>query len=150
MRLPFSILTVLLVGFEVAPGPAQSTSSNDMPSAEVTGEVNLLQGKSGHPADASRVVVWLTPLEPLQKSHSFDKGHYRLIQRNKHFEPSLLVVPVGSVVDFPNFDPWFHNVFSFSIAASASTLASTRLAPNVRSNSIVPVPPFYSAISTRK
>jgi hypothetical protein len=24
----------------------------------------------------------------------------------------LLVVPVGSVVDFPNADPWFHNVFS--------------------------------------
>jgi Polysaccharide lyase family 4, domain II len=24
----------------------------------------------------------------------------------------LLVIPVGSVVDFPNADPWFHNVFS--------------------------------------
>jgi hypothetical protein len=24
----------------------------------------------------------------------------------------LLVVPVGSIVDFPNLDPWFHNVFS--------------------------------------
>jgi hypothetical protein len=24
----------------------------------------------------------------------------------------LLVVPVGSSVDFPNLDPWFHNVFS--------------------------------------
>jgi hypothetical protein len=34
------------------------------------------------------------------------------VQHNKRFEPSLLVVPVGSVVDFPNYDPWFHNVFS--------------------------------------
>ena len=34
------------------------------------------------------------------------------MQRNKRFEPNLLVIPVGSIVDFPNADPWFHNVFS--------------------------------------
>jgi hypothetical protein len=28
------------------------------------------------------------------------------------FSPHLLVVPVGSVVAFPNADPFFHNVFS--------------------------------------
>jgi hypothetical protein len=28
------------------------------------------------------------------------------------FAPHLLVVPVGSVVGFPNEDPFFHNVFS--------------------------------------
>ena len=28
------------------------------------------------------------------------------------FDPHLLVVPVGSVVSFPNRDPFFHNVFS--------------------------------------
>ncbi len=34
---------------------------------------------------------------------------------NRHHKQSRvesLVVPVGSVVDFPNYDPWFHNVFS--------------------------------------
>lgn len=36
----------------------------------------------------------------------------RLVQRNKSFEPHVLVVPVGSVVEFPNQDPFFHNVFS--------------------------------------
>ncbi len=36
----------------------------------------------------------------------------RLVQRNKSFEPHVLVVPVGSVVEFPNRDPFFHNVFS--------------------------------------
>lgn len=113
MRLHFLILTVLLAAFVVAPGPAQSSNSNDRGSSEVTGDVNLVQGKFGHTGDASRVVVWMTSLEPVQKIHSAnDKGRYRLIQRNKHFEPSLLVVPVGSVVDFPNLDPWFHNVFS--------------------------------------
>jgi hypothetical protein len=35
-----------------------------------------------------------------------------MLQHNKRFEPRLLVIPVGSIVDFPNEDPWFHNVFS--------------------------------------
>lgn len=35
-------------------------------------------------------------------------------QRNRTFAPHVLVVPLGSVVIFPNFDPVFHNVFSAS------------------------------------
>jgi plastocyanin len=57
--------------------------------------------------------VWLAPLDALQRVRAAsEKAHFRLVQRNKRFEPSLLVIPVGSVVDFPNADPWFHNVFS--------------------------------------
>jgi plastocyanin len=37
-------------------------------------------------------------------------------QRNSRFEPDLAIVPVGSTVEFPNFDPIFHNVFSLSNA----------------------------------
>jgi hypothetical protein len=39
-------------------------------------------------------------------------GHYRLVQKDKTFTPHLLVIPTGSSVDFPNLDPFFHNVFS--------------------------------------
>jgi hypothetical protein len=35
-----------------------------------------------------------------------------MLQKDKHFQPELLVIPVGTYVDFPNLDPWFHNVFS--------------------------------------
>jgi plastocyanin len=35
-------------------------------------------------------------------------------QRNSRFDPELVVIPVGSTVQFPNFDPIFHNVFSLS------------------------------------
>ncbi len=35
-----------------------------------------------------------------------------LRQRNKAFEPHLLAITKGSTVEFPNLDPWFHNVFS--------------------------------------
>lgn len=49
--------------------------------------------------------VELTPPTPSQKNP-------RLVQKNKSFEPHLLVVPAGSMVEFPNRDPFFHNVFS--------------------------------------
>jgi plastocyanin len=61
------------------------------------------------------VVVWLTPVggaQPRPASQVVPTQHPRLTQRNKSFEPHLLVVPVGSVVEFPNRDPFFHNVFS--------------------------------------
>lgn len=37
-------------------------------------------------------------------------------QHNSRFEPDLVVIPVGSTVQFPNGDPIFHNVFSLSAA----------------------------------
>jgi hypothetical protein len=36
----------------------------------------------------------------------------QLVQKDKMFHPSLLVIPVGGKVEFPNHDPFFHNVFS--------------------------------------
>jgi plastocyanin len=39
-------------------------------------------------------------------------------QRDRRFAPDLVVIPAGSSVSFPNFDPIFHNVFSLSKAKS--------------------------------
>jgi len=61
----------------------------------------------------SDVVVWLTPLQPqTSKPATQSPGQYRLLQRDKQFSPHLLVVQTGSSVEFPNEDPFFHNVFS--------------------------------------
>ncbi|GMV07032.1 MAG: hypothetical protein AMXMBFR53_33070 [Gemmatimonadota bacterium] len=38
-------------------------------------------------------------------------------QRDTAFVPAALVVPVGTTVRFPNGDPFFHNVFSYSSPA---------------------------------
>jgi plastocyanin len=65
--------------------------------------------------DASEVVVWLVPVDApagVSSPASSTGKRQQLIQKNKTFQPHLLVVPVGSVVDFPNRDPFFHNVFS--------------------------------------
>lgn len=39
-----------------------------------------------------------------------------MAQQDTAFAPPLLVVPMGSAVEFPNRDPFFHNVFSYSSA----------------------------------
>jgi len=64
--------------------------------------------------DFSNVVVWLSPPDktPPSSVPSAPASAPRLIQRNKNFEPHLLVVEVGTVVQFPNKDPFFHNIFS--------------------------------------
>jgi plastocyanin len=38
----------------------------------------------------------------------------RLSQQDTSFRPPVLVIPAGTSVDFPNRDPFFHNVFSYS------------------------------------
>lgn len=61
--------------------------------------------------DYSKVVVWLTPTAVMHHPAPVPAGA-RLTQKDKRFIPELLVVPVGSSVEFPNRDPFFHNVFS--------------------------------------
>ena len=41
-----------------------------------------------------------------------------LRQQNETFVPHVLAITKGSTVDFPNDDPFFHNVFSLSSAAA--------------------------------
>jgi plastocyanin len=59
-------------------------------------------------------VIWLTPVTPSAAVWT-PKVHpdtFRLEQKNKEFIPHILVVPTGSMIAFPNLDPFFHNVFS--------------------------------------
>jgi len=77
---------------------------------QVTGKVRVA-GEHGPRVDSSGVVVWLQPLDAPQPRPQEQKT-YRLTQKDKHFSPHLLVVPVGASVEFPNKDPFFHNVFS--------------------------------------
>jgi plastocyanin len=81
--------------------------------ATLTARVELT--KNGRPVkDASNAVVWLTPLgisrftPPRQNPAQIPQ----LVQKNKSFHPSIVVIPVGGKVEFPNHDPFFHNVFS--------------------------------------
>jgi plastocyanin len=89
----------------------------DLGAQTVTVKGHITLETSGvHAADKSSAVIWLNPLnhrsELLNISDAPAPAHFRLMQRDKKFIPHVLVVPVGAVVDFPNDDPFFHNVFS--------------------------------------
>jgi plastocyanin len=79
----------------------------------VTGRIELVRDGIAQRQDSSDAVVWLTPLgdsgEPQAAAGS---PQQQLVQKNKSFLPHVLVVRVGVPVEFPNKDPFFHNVFS--------------------------------------
>jgi plastocyanin len=84
----------------------------------VTGQVNLRTEESKQKRKEPRgdVVIWLTPLDDRSSlRHVSEQDSVRpprLVQKDKRFDPHLLVIPAGTAVEFPNHDPFFHNVFS--------------------------------------
>jgi plastocyanin len=68
--------------------------------------------QAGHMRTQPPAAIWLTPLHATSIAAPASGKTFTLLQKNKQFSPHLLIVPVGSVVRFPNADPFFHNVFS--------------------------------------
>lgn len=87
--------------------------SNATPPAIPNAELRL-QITSSSPGKRRAVpaVLWLKPVAGTPSFRFTPSGTYRLLQKNRTFIPHLLVIPLGSVVRFPNADPFFHNVFS--------------------------------------
>jgi hypothetical protein len=81
--------------------------------ATVRGTISL-SGPNGEARSArdTGIVVWLSPLPGTSRPPARQLQRPSIVQRNKRFETRLLVVQAGTVVDFPNEDPFFHNVFS--------------------------------------
>jgi plastocyanin len=96
---------------------AQATTTTVRGRVEVIGAGGA--GKTRHGAIPG-TVVWMTPMTGASgeattatpSSPANPPANPRLVQKNKSFEPHILVVPSGSMVEFPNHDPFFHNVFS--------------------------------------
>jgi plastocyanin len=97
----FSSLTALVAATNIVAG-------------SVSGRVELRDSRDAavrKHMDYSGVVVWLEPVAgslPPPPSGVAAK----MIQKDKTFTPHVLAIRAGSSVDFPNFDPIFHNAFS--------------------------------------
>lgn len=79
----------------------------------VTGSVELVASRDSavrSRRDYSGVVVWLRPLTVDGARNPVKRA--RMVQKDKRFEPHVLTIQTGTTVDFPNFDPIFHNAFS--------------------------------------
>jgi plastocyanin len=91
-----------------------SAQAQDM---TVTGTISVVRANvSSGKTSSGNGVVWLKPVTSgtgRSADRSTPRGrHFRIVQQHKRFDPHVLAVPVGSIVDFPNLDPFFHNVFS--------------------------------------
>lgn len=113
-RAPFA---ALLMGIMLAgSAPAQTTAD-----VGVRFTVKSADGELVAPSANAPVVVWLSPTGPSTAGANGQTDlsvrprtgkSFQMVQKDKMFQPHLLVVPTGSLVAFPNRDPFFHNVFS--------------------------------------
>ncbi|HEY5954242.1 MAG TPA: methylamine utilization protein [Terrimicrobiaceae bacterium] len=77
----------------------------------LAGDVQILvRDQAGRPIEGA--IVWAEvarekPPPPVQTE---------IVQKNRQFIPPVIVIPVGSVVRFPNWDNVQHHVYSFSSA----------------------------------
>jgi plastocyanin len=128
---PHAVAGVLALALLTAPGnPALATTVTGVVTrapapAPRTAGPDRYRGRAASPEEESRPtsvpcacnpgefsVVWLTganlprptlPAKPPTMS-----------QKDRLFVPAVLAIPVGATVEFPNEDPFFHNVFSYS------------------------------------
>jgi plastocyanin len=81
--------------------------------ATLSGQVEIADSREASVSkqkDYSGVIVWLE--QKTASALSTKPGNFTMVQKNKRFSPHVLVIPVGSTVNFPNSDPIFHNAFS--------------------------------------
>jgi plastocyanin len=86
----------------------------------IDGSVLLVDSRSAavrRHKDFSGVVLWLEAangggLRVKDTAPAKVSRRIQMAQKDKHFLPHVLAIPVGAVVDFPNFDPIFHSAFS--------------------------------------
>ena len=95
--------------FSVATIATMSVVASQGIAATLSGTVAIIERDGGR-GDPSGAVVWIQgapggPPAPRRAS---------IPMQRKAFDPSLVAVPVGSTVSFPNADPILHNVFSVS------------------------------------
>lgn len=66
-------------------------------------------------SDSSNIVIWLkllNPTAPGVPAPAAGRPMPQVAQSNKSFDPHVLVIEAGTPVQFPNKDPFLHNVFS--------------------------------------
>jgi len=82
--------------------------------AIVTGSVEITNSRDAarRNKDYSGVVLWLERMDRTTPLPEPAPRRAQMVQKDHHFQPHVVAVPVGSTVEFPNRDPIYHNAFS--------------------------------------
>ncbi len=95
-------------------GAALGVFASEAPSnGRVTGQLTLLERNGGGPNDMATAIVFLQALD----AHADDdrgsvSTEATIAMRGREFVPHIAVIRRGGTVQFPNADPFSHNVFS--------------------------------------
>ena len=71
---------------------------------------------SSNTSETSNVVVFIKDAPP--RRETLPALRATIAQKDEEFVPRVVAITSGSTVEFPNFDPYFHNVFSLSRSAN--------------------------------
>ncbi len=96
----FSAVVVVGLGIGVSPALAQGT---------VAGRVSIQEKPGEKTSDFANTVIYL---EPKSGPARVSEGKAQMAINGRNFAPRVRVVTTGSTVDYPNQDPFTHNVFS--------------------------------------
>ena len=114
---PERITTALTTLPKTTPAqPKEAVGGSEADEPDAVPQRGSLSG-SLHTAATAEAPITVITLTPTKGKYKARHAKHRIIeQRERQFAPRVMVVPVGSTVTFPNFDPVFHNVFSLSPA----------------------------------
>lgn len=112
MRIGSSLILIAAVAGAMLAGGVRRADAQERLDVAARLEAPGAKGAARKAMEHPPAVIWLTPLDGQPVPPPDADRKYTLLQKNKEFSPHLLVVPVGSKVQFPNADPFFHNVFS--------------------------------------
>ncbi len=113
---------LLLIGGNLAAADLTGVVNRKPAEQAATKTVDRYRGRSAAPTNDNGStcacnpglysVVWLTgdSLPPITQPKTMPT----MAQKDMMFQPAVLSVGVGTAISFPNRDPFFHNVFSYS------------------------------------
>ncbi len=96
---------LLIAGCIAAIAAASSASAQ----GAVSGRITLLEQGGGHSTDLANAVIYLTRAGGVPGRAA---PAQRINMVSREFMPAVRIVPAGTRVEFPNDDPFRHNVFS--------------------------------------
>jgi plastocyanin len=124
----FAVVAIFVVPFVAAPSGNRGTAFAARPGS-IRGRVEIRKvapfverrpgvADFGTPQprdvpDRLKSVVYLESA-PRGAFEQSEGGHAEMDQRNETFVPHVLAITIGTTVDFPNSDHFYHNVFSLS------------------------------------
>ncbi|MBL8997211.1 MAG: hypothetical protein KJZ74_08465 [Gemmatimonadales bacterium] len=106
LRIGFGVAVLALAAAAAAPAAAQGT---------VSGRVSIVERPNETTTDLNSTIIYLVSAE--SASVAPKAGRTTIAMNGRAFVPRLRVVSPGSRVDFPNQDPFSHNIFSTTAGA---------------------------------